>query len=199
MTGHASAGMARVLLLLCTFSLAAQAEGFGAELGVGPGYGGAALVDAIVPAFSLRAEYGTPYISGGLRGLFFLGPKASYASGGSGIDPSGFQAWAALAEISAHTAGTISIGARLAGGVGKVIGLNCDCEEVAPLHGHVAPVFFASLFGSVRLGDHARAVLEAAVAHFTDLERGDAPFSQAESGIQAWTFALLVSLQWAQR
>jgi hypothetical protein len=191
--------MARVLLLLCALPLAAGAEGFGAELGVGPGYGAAASVDAIVPALSLRAEYGAPYFSAGLRGLFFLGPEASYAGGGSRVDPSGFQAWAALAEISAHTGSTISFGARLAGGVGKVIGLNCDCEEVAPLHGHVAPAFLASLFGSVRLADHSRAILELAAARFADLERGEAPFSQPASGVEAWTFAILVALQWAQR
>jgi hypothetical protein len=191
----------RRLLLLCTLTaaLAARAEGFGAEVGAGPAYGAAAARDGFAPAFSLRASYQWSFFSAGIRGLLFAGSEASTKGSGSQLDSSGFQAWAALAEASIATPGTISVGLRLAGGLGKVIGLNCDCEEVAALRGHVAPAFLGSAFTSAQFGDHARVSLELAGVHFSDLENGQAPFSAPATGLEAWSFVLLLSVQWVQR
>jgi hypothetical protein len=186
------------LLVLCTLTAAvsARADGFGVEVGAGPAYGAGATRDAFAPAFSLRASYGWPFFSAGVRGLVFPGAEASTKGGGSQLDSSGFQAWAALVEASVFTPGTFSVGFRFAGGLGKVIGLNCNCEEVAALRGHVAPAFLGSAFIRGQVTDHARVSLEFAGIHFDDLENGQAPFSAPASGLGAWSFVALLSVEW---
>lgn len=80
-----------------------------------------------------------------------------------------------------------------------MIGLNCNCEEVAPLRGHVAPAFLGSAFASVKVADRCRVSLDLAVLHFADLENGRAPFSAPASGLEAWSALALLAVQWSER
>jgi hypothetical protein len=193
--------MPRSILLLCALAAAfpVRAAGVGAEIGGGLGYATSSGYDSAAPALSARVAYGTDTYGFALRGLLLIGGEASYQAGGAPGNPSGLRAWAALAEVSGQTDGPVSLGLRFGAGLGKVIGLNCNCEEVAPLHGHVAPAFLGSIVVAPRLSDAYRIALELALIHFADLEHGGAPFSQPASGLDAWTGTILLSFQWLQR
>jgi hypothetical protein len=192
--------MARLLPLLCAAlpALAARGEGFDIAGSIGLAYGASQGQDDVAPGLALRASYGGPIFSAGLNGLFAVGSAASYRGGGERVDSSGLQAWAALADVSVQTPGTVSVGVRTGAGLGKVISLNCNCEEVAPAYGHVAPAFFGSAFASARVGDQTRIVLELSGVHFDNLEHGGAPFSAPATGLEAWIFALAVGVQWGR-
>jgi hypothetical protein len=92
-----------------------------------------------------------------LSGMFIgiPGPEAQYASGAlvGRVDPSGMQAWSALADIRLHTSGLLQahIGAGL--GVGQLLNWQCsdkvNCTENGILHGH--PSFAAQASAGLRL------------------------------------------------
>jgi hypothetical protein len=199
--------MSRTLLALCCSAVAlpCHAEGPTLELGLGPAWAFAAPRDApIAPAVSLRVGYGWNQAALGVRGLFIIGPNGEERGGGSTVDSSAFRAVAAFGELSIISPpDKFLYGLRLGAGVGSVIGLNCNCEEVPKVHGGPVPALLGSVFASLRTSAHTRVSLELATVYFTGLEHGIGfggnVGASGESGLDAWTGLLLLSLQWAQR
>ena len=176
----------------------AEMKGFGVDLGVGPAFASGEGRSSTAPALFLRTEYGSANWSAGLRGLLAIGGEGTSKGGGSQRDNSGFQAWALLAEGSMHSDGPVALGFRAGAGLGQVVSLNCNCEEVAELRGAVAPVLFAAAFIRGRVGQHNRLSLEASVLRFHELANGPAPFSQPDTGNAAWTALVTLAYGWSQ-
>jgi hypothetical protein len=186
----------------CALAFPCRSEGVGVELGAGLASVFNSDRDApIAPTLSVRAGYGWNWASVGARGLFILGRSAAVKTATSPVElnPSGFRGLAALADASVYTPGPWSAGIRLAGGMGEVFGLNCNCQDTPIVQGGLSPAFLGSLFGRVLLADHYRASVELAALHFSDLHNDAVGSAPARSGLHAWTALLMLSLEWAQR
>jgi len=182
----------------CTAVAALPCRGDGVTVEGSAGVAFAPEIDApIVPTLSLRLGYGWKNFSTAARGILILGPSASERPGGSNHDSSGFQAAAALGEISVYSDEALVVGGiRVAAGGGSLVGVNCNCEEVPVLHGPFAPLVLASAFASVRTSPRVRVGLELAALHFWGLERGTSPFGGPQTDLELWAGLLLLSLQW---
>lgn len=132
--------------------------------------------DTSAPAVALRVGEDFGNLAASVRGLAIVGAEGlGYVSDGSRLDPTGFQAWQALAELRAHTDGArFQVHLALAGGIGKLLTSQPSVTEVFPLKGRLGLSWQASAGARLLVSDSVWLGAEIAVPTWTRIfaERG---------------------------
>jgi hypothetical protein len=153
------------LALLPLVLLALPARAGQLELEVG---GGVGFASAVAPALSLRAGYDLwDHLTLSARYVGVDQPTQSQYDG-TGNSPVAYQAWAAMAEVRGHTAGTIQLNLALAFGVGEA-GLQYPGVTGAE-HGGLAPAGQLTAGTRLRLPAHFWTAFDFGVDLYTGLD-----------------------------
>jgi hypothetical protein len=169
-------------------SLAAPLH-FALEVGVG----GAAATDRYggwhqAPVVAVFVGNDAPFWVAGIRAMGVLGTPDSTSGNNRPPSNGGLHAWGIFVEGGPHTAGDVMVGLRLGAGLGRVLGIQCDCSEVPTLEGGIAPAFVATAEGRWRvagfwIGLQLGGVLFTGVGHIAGFPGQPTFGASAESGL----------------
>lgn len=152
------------------------------------------FASAVAPALSLRAGYDLwDHLTLSARYVGIDQPTQSQYDG-VGNAPVAYQAWAAMAEVRGHTAGTIQLSLALAFGVGEA-GLLYPGAAGAE-HGGLAPAGQLTLGTRLRLPYHLWTTFEIGMDLFSGLDVPQPGGGSTSGGVDGG-FLTLLSFGWS--